>query len=101
MSGFYTAATSRILKHNVIQYAGGQASLPTTAFQAQTRTILVATQVAGWITVGQNNATTATASNTYLPTGVALTFTVTPGQNLAFISTSTSTGAVSVTELGA
>lgn len=101
MSNFYSAATSRILKHNVIQYAGGLASLPTTAFQAQTRTIMVAAQVAGWITVGQNNATTAPASNTFIPANTPLTFTVTPGQNLAYISTSTSTGAISVTELGA
>src|SRR5262245_41600946 len=101
---FYnTAAASRILRTQTLQYTGNQTSVPSTAFQSQTRQVQIAAQVAGFIAIGENNATTASASSsgTIITTTFPLVFMVTPGQNVAYISTSTSSGAISVTELGA
>ena len=51
-----------------------------------------------WATIGSTQVVTANSSATYLPANVPEYFAVTSGQVLNFISTSTSTGYVVVTE---
>jgi|SRR5215475_1670422 len=101
MPSYYQAA--RILRTQTLQYTGNTTSVPSTAFQSQTRAVQVASQLAGFIFIGENNSTTASASSSgvYVPANTPMRFTVNPGQNLAYISTSTSSAACTVSELDA
>jgi len=97
---FGKAPSSRILKAQNIALSGNAASTPSTDFTAETFQIRVATTLAGWLRIGDNKADpTAAIGDTFVPTGVVDYFTVTPGQRMAFISTSTSTGNCSLTEM--
>jgi hypothetical protein len=91
---------SRIIKAQNIALTGNAASTPSTDFTAQTYQIRCATTLAGWFRIGDNKADpTAVIGDTFIPTGVADYFAVSPGQRAAFISTSTSTGNFSLTEM--
>jgi hypothetical protein len=91
---------SRILKAQNIALTGNAASTPSTDFSAQCYQIRCATTLAGWLRIGDNKADpTAAIGDTFLPTGVVDYFAVTQGQRAAFISTSTSTGQFSLTEM--
>jgi hypothetical protein len=52
-----------------------------------------------WATIGSSAVVTANSAATYLPANVPEYFIVTSGQGLNFISTSTSSGYVVVTEM--
>jgi hypothetical protein len=92
--------SSRIIKAQNLALTGNAASTPSTDFTAQTYQIRIATTLSGWLRIGDNKSDpTAAIGDTFLPTGVVDYFAVTPGQRAAFISTSTSTGQFSLTEM--
>lgn len=70
----------------------------TTTFTPQTYQVRVVSTLPIWATIGSTQVVTANSSATYLPANVPEYFAVTSGQVLNFISTSTSTGYVVVTE---
>jgi hypothetical protein len=104
--GRYTS--SRLGRSIVTQVATAQtnATQTTTPFGAQTYQIRVSHSMVGgvWISVGnsttQSSVVTATAgTDNFFPANWIDYYSCTPGQALAFISTSTTTGYVSVTEM--
>jgi hypothetical protein len=67
---------------------------------AETFQIRVSTTLPGWFRIGDNKLDpTAVISDAFIPTGAVDYSTVSPGQRPAFISTSTSTGNFSLTEM--
>jgi hypothetical protein len=100
--------SSRLGRSIVTQVATAHvnASQTTTPFGSQTYQVRVSHSFANgiWISVGnsttQSSVVSATAgTDNFFPTNWIDFYTCTPGQALAFISTSTSTGYVSVTEM--
>jgi hypothetical protein len=100
--------SSRLGRSIVTQVATAQtnASQTTTPFGSQTYQIRLIHSFANgiWFSIGNSTnksvAVTATAgTDTFLTNNWLDYYSVTPGQALAFISTSTSTGYVSVTEM--
>jgi hypothetical protein len=100
--------SSRLGRSIVTQVATAQtnASQTTTPFGSQTYQVRVSHSFANgiWISVGnstnQSAAVTATAgTDNYFPNNWLDYYSVTPGQAFAFISTSTSTGYVCLTEM--
>ena len=100
--------SSRLGRSIVTQVATAQtnASQTTTPFGTQTYQIRISHSFATgiWISVGnstnQSVAVSATAgTDNYFPNNWIDYYSVTPGQALAFISTSTSTGYVSLSEM--
>ena len=71
----------------------------TTFFGSQTRQVRVASTLPLWATIGSTAVVTANSAATYIPSNVPEYFTVSPGQVLNFISTSTSSGYVTFTEM--
>ena len=110
-------SSSRVVKPQVIQY--NSATIWTTKFSSNVNQIRVVSQLGGWGTINDTTADPTVVSSAggigMIITGVStgypaaatvaagLTaveyFTVNPGQIFMFSSTSTSTGAVSVTEM--
>ena len=92
----------------------GGASPSTTIYSAKfavaTQQIRVISSLAGWASIDQTTSVTAVSSTTlgsttggfFIPaaTFTGEYFTVTPGQLLTFASTGTTTGIVSITEMG-
>jgi hypothetical protein len=70
----------------------------TTPFGSQTRQVRIASTLALWVTIDSSAVVTANSASALVPANVP-EFCVTPGQVLNFISTSTSTGYVSLTEM--
>lgn len=71
----------------------------TTPFAAQTYQVRVVSTLPIWATIGSSAAVTAGSAAAYLPANSPEYFAVTSGQVLNFISTSTSTGYVTFTEM--
>ena len=71
----------------------------TTPFSAQTYQVRVCSTLAFWATIGSTAVVTANSASAFIPANVPEYFAVTSGQVLNFISTSTSTGYVILTEL--
>jgi hypothetical protein len=105
MTGFVPKQSSNIpVKYQVLQY--NSATAFSTNFGQSIQQIRVTSQLAGWGTVNQTTSDSIIASSAG---GVGMIipantvggeyFTVRPGQFFTFSSTSTSTGAVSVTEM--
>ena len=108
--------TSRPVKYQVVQY--NSATAWTTKFGSNVNQIRVLSQLGGWATINDTTAdgviaTTAggvgmivSGISTGYPAAVTTVagisvpeyFTVKPGQILTFASTSTTTGAISITE---
>ncbi len=117
--GFDKQSSSRPITYQVMQNAQG-AFASSSKFGPSTQQIRVMTQMGGWATINQTTSETVIASSgggvgmiiTGLSTGypAAVTtvagspypeyFTVTPGQIFCFASTSTSSGALTITEMG-
>ena len=76
-------------------------SVTTTNFGAQTYQVRIAHNLSAgiWATIDTTATVTAQSSATWLPTSSPEYFAVTRGQQLNFISTSTSTGWVVLTEM--
>jgi hypothetical protein len=98
MSYWNKQASSRWLRSNNIAYAGGQASLPSTTFSAQTYQLRLTTQVAGYFKVGDAGTSATANTDSFIAANVAPEY-VTVGQVIAFVSTTTSTGQFSCTEM--
>ena len=92
--------SSRPLRYQNLSYAGS-ASVPSTNFSAETFQIRVFADVAGYLVIGDGTSVSATAQSSSLKVGTTFPdfFTVTPGQMCAYISTSTSSGNISITEM--
>jgi hypothetical protein len=71
----------------------------TTPFGSQTRQVRITSTLALWATIDSTAVVTANSAAALIPANVPEYFAVTPGQVLNFISTSTSTGYVSLTEM--
>lgn len=95
--------SSRLGRSLVTSLATAQVNttLFTTPFAANTHQIRVVHTFTGgiWATVGATAVVTANSAAAYLPGNLPEYFTVTSGQVLNFISTSTSTGYVVWTEM--
>jgi hypothetical protein len=72
----------------------------TTPFGSQTRQVRIVSTLPIWVTLDSTAVVTAASGSALIAANaVGEYFTVTPGQVLNFISTSTSTGYVSLTEM--
>lgn len=70
-----------------------------TNFSAQTYQIRLVSTLPLWATIGSTAVITANSSAAFIPTGLPEYFAVTSGQVLNFLTTSTSTGYVTITEI--
>jgi hypothetical protein len=93
--------SSKLGRSIVTQVATAQtnATQSTTPFGSQTYQVRINSTFAIWATIDTTATVTANSSAVLLSANAAEYFTVTPGQLLNFISTSTSTGYVSLTEM--
>jgi hypothetical protein len=97
-------SSSYPIRYQVLQY--NSATCFSTNFGTETSQIRVLAQLQGWVTINQSTGDSIIASSAG-GTGMIVAantaagdyFTVRPGQIFTFSSTSTSTGAVSVTEM--
>jgi hypothetical protein len=96
---FNKQPASRWLRDNNISIPGDGASHPSTTFAPSTQQIRVASTLAGWLQIDGSGTAVANTSM-YLPANWVDHYSVTPGQVAAFLSTSTSTGTCSVSEVG-
>jgi hypothetical protein len=92
---------SKLGRSIVTQIATAQtnASQFTTYFGSQTRQIRLNSTLAIWATLDSTAVVTANSASVLISPNVPEYFAVTPGQVLNFISTSTSTGYVSLVEI--
>jgi hypothetical protein len=101
--GFFSKQhSSRPIKYQVLAYAGGGSSVPSTNFASETWQIRVASEVQGWLVIGDGTAVSCTAQSSSMKIAANVDpefITVSPSQMAAFNSTSTSTGMVSITEM--
>src|SRR5690242_16798135 len=81
-----------------ISTAQVNASTATTPFSAECFQVRVASTLGAFLAIGDSSIS-ASASDVFLPANTIDYFTVSPGQSLAFLSTSTSTGYFSLTEM--
>jgi hypothetical protein len=94
-------SASRLGRSIVTQVATAQTNATqfTTPFAAQTYQVRVVSTLAIWATIGSTAVVTANSASAYLPPNTPEYFAVTSGQVLNFISTSTSSGYVALTEM--
>ena len=91
---------SRLARSIVTAVSGNSATQSTTAFGTQTRQVRVVSTLPVWATIDSTRVdVTANSSAAYLPANFPEYFGCSPGQSLNFLSTSTSTGYVSLTEM--
>jgi hypothetical protein len=93
---------SKLGRSVVTQVATAQTNATqfTTPFGSQTRQVRIASTLALWITIDSTAVVTANSASVLIPANATGEyFAVTPGQVLNFISTSTSTGYVVLTEM--
>jgi hypothetical protein len=101
LSYFSKQMSSRPIKYQNLSYAGS-ASVPSTNFNSECFQIRVVSDLAGYLVIGDGTAVSATAQSGSMKISANVAgeyFAVTPGQMAAFISTSTSSGNVSITEM--
>ena len=101
MSYWNKQTSSRLGRSIVTSLATAQVNttLFTTPFDSQTRQVRIASTLALWATIGSTAVVTANSAAALVPANVPEYFACTPGQVLNFISTPTSTGYVSLTEM--
>ena len=95
--------SSRPIKYQVLAYAGGGSSVPSTNFASETWQIRVVSEVQGWLVIGDGNSVSCTAQSGSMKINANTDeeyITVSPSQMCAFNSTSTSSGMVSIVEMG-
>ena len=92
---------SRLGRGIVTQVATAQTNATqfTTYFGSQTRQVRINSTLAIWATLDSTAVVTANSGSVLISPNAAEYFAVTPGQVLNFISTSTSTGYVSLVEI--
>jgi hypothetical protein len=93
--------SSRLGRSIVTSLATAQVNttLFTTPFSANTHQIRIASTLGIWATIGSTAVVTANSAAAFVPANVPEYFAVTSGQVLNFLTTSTSTGYVVVTEM--
>src|SRR5215467_2445578 len=97
MSNFWLKhPSSRLGRSLATAITSGTVSQITTNFGPQTYQIRVSSTLPVWLTLSSSAATANT--DHFLPSNVVDYFSVTPGQALAFLSTSTSSGYLGVSE---
>src|SRR5512139_932162 len=102
MSFYEKQPASRLGRSIVTQIATAavNATQFTTPFSSQTRQIRLASTLSLWATIGSTAVVTANSAAAFIPANAPPEyFAVSPGQVLNFISTSTSTGYVALTEM--
>jgi hypothetical protein len=102
MGFFEKQQSSRLGRSIVTAIATAQTNttLFTTPFSSQTRQVRVASTLSLWATIGSTAVVTANSAAAFIPANAPPEyFAVSPGQVLNFISTSTSTGYVALTEM--
>ena len=103
MSFWKAQPSSKLGRAIVTQVTTSQvnASVTTTNFGSQTYQVRIVHNLSAgiWATIDTTATITAQSSATWLQTSSPEYFAVTRGQQLNFISTSTSTGYVSLTEM--
>src|SRR5262245_2873725 len=101
MGNWKSQTSSRLGRSIVTSLATAQVNttLFTTPFSTQTYQVRVASTLAIWATIGSTAVVTANSASALIPPNVHEYFAVTSGQVLNFISTSTSTGYVVVSEM--
>jgi hypothetical protein len=104
MGNWRSQPASRLGRSIVTQVATAQVQVTnsTTAFGSQTRQVRVVHNLANGIWATIDSTVTDIAANssaTFFPANFPEYFTCTPGQHLNFLTTSTSTGYVSLTEM--
>ena len=102
MARFWAKAPSSRMGRSIctlIATAAVNASQTTTPIGSAINQIRVVSNLGIWITVGSSSVTATANSDTYLPASTVEYLTVSPGQAVAAISTSTSTGFFVVTEM--
>ena len=117
MGQFSKQSSSRPIKYQVLTY--NSASIGSTNFGPSVQQVRVMSQLGGWITINQSTSDSIIATTNggvgMIVSGVSTAFSagtigggsgfpeyfaVTPGQLFFFNSTTTSSGAVSITEMG-
>lgn len=99
-SAWNKQTASRLGRAIVTTLVTANATQSTTAFGSQVRQVRVTSSLPAWITIGSTATdVTAGSSSSYLPANTPEYFTVSPGQHVNFLSSSTSTGYLSVTEM--
>jgi hypothetical protein len=84
----------------LVATAQTQVTNSTTAFGSQTRHVRIVSTLPVWATINSTTVdVTANSSAAYLPANFPEYFGCSPGQSLNFLSTSTSTGYVVLTEM--
>jgi hypothetical protein len=101
MSNYVLQPASRAGRSIVTQVATAQTNATqfTTPFGSQTRQVRIASTLAIWATIDSTAVVTANSASIFVPANVPEYFGCSPGQVLNFISTSTSTGYISLTEM--
>jgi hypothetical protein len=94
---FWNKQNASRLGRSLVNTLSSASSL-STVFGSQTRQIRVITTLPIWATIGSSAVITANSSATYLAANFPEYFSAAPGQSFNFLSTSTSSGYVSVTE---
>jgi hypothetical protein len=95
--GYYPKAhASRLGTAQVLNYTGNQSAVTTNTFGSETFQCRIASPIAGYYRVDASNAA---VGDSWLPANWVEVVQCTPGQTLSWISTSTSTGNITVTEL--
>jgi hypothetical protein len=92
---------SRLGRSIVTQVATAQTNATqfTTPFGSQTRHVRLVSTLTLWITIDSTAVVTANSAAAFIPANTPEYFGCSPGQVLNFISTSTSTGYVALTEM--
>lgn len=108
MAGYPKASSSRqgVSQNVAFAASGGASAAVTNPFGTETYQIMLTVSGTGFVagTGGvrvriDSGTPTATATDTFIPTGVIAYFTVTPGQKVAVIGNDAGVGNLSVTEL--
>jgi hypothetical protein len=101
MAAFFSKApSSRLTRMNNVSWMGS-GTVTSTTFQVATQQVLITSQVSGWFALDNLGTVPTTNGGTgfYLPANTSpAAYTVTPGMQFSFSSTTTSSGVISVVE---
>jgi hypothetical protein len=98
--GIYRKAeSSRLARSIVTNVTSGTVTQATTPVGSQTYQVRITSTLSIWVTFGMTAVTATANSDNFVPANKPEYFTVAAGQCLGFISTSTSSGYVALTEM--
>jgi hypothetical protein len=99
MGKWRSQESSRLARSIVTNVTSGTVTQATTPVGSQTYQVRITSTLPIWVTFGTTAVTATANSDSFVPANKPEYFTVTPGQCLGFISTSTSSGYVALTEM--